>query len=221
MSGQNNAQGAKPYYIPLRALMVGNCPNLLATGKTMSQSFHANSNTRLHPSEWTSGVAAGGTAVLMARNAWDSSDALRHVGRVQDFLNSSAIGAPRVWTLSDSGPSVPTGSVCEMGRCFSAPGSLAPPSRRFNGSTCPATAPDCAPLSHDEWLAKADFWTTNATNVGDDIFATQATVLKKSTAQSGMLPPSKLLCVPAGLPCRLLNATKWDGYWLCRLHVGK
>ena len=52
MAGQNNAQGGKPYYIPLRALMVGGAPNLLAAGKTMSQSFHANSNTRLHPSEW-------------------------------------------------------------------------------------------------------------------------------------------------------------------------
>ena len=40
MSGQNNAQGGKPYYIPLRALLVGGAPNLLATGKTMSQSFH-------------------------------------------------------------------------------------------------------------------------------------------------------------------------------------
>jgi hypothetical protein len=60
MSGQNTAQGGKPYYIPLRALLVGGAPNLLATGKTMAQSFHANSNTRLHPSEWTSGTAAGG-----------------------------------------------------------------------------------------------------------------------------------------------------------------
>ena len=50
MTGANNAQGAKPFYIPLRALLVEGAPNLLATGKTMSQSFHANSNTRLHPS---------------------------------------------------------------------------------------------------------------------------------------------------------------------------
>ena len=40
---------------------VGGAPNLMAAGKLMSESFHANSNTRLHPSEWTSGVAAGGS----------------------------------------------------------------------------------------------------------------------------------------------------------------
>ena len=86
--------GWQPYYIPLRALLVGGASNLLVAGKTMSQSFHANSNTRLHPSEFSSGVAAGGTAVLMVRNAWTSADALKNVGQVQRFLNSSAVGAP-------------------------------------------------------------------------------------------------------------------------------
>jgi hypothetical protein len=52
-------EGGKPYYVPFRALMVGSAPNLLVAGKLLSQSFHANSNTRLHPSEWTTGVAAG------------------------------------------------------------------------------------------------------------------------------------------------------------------
>ena len=40
-------------------------PNLLVAGKCMAESFRANANTRLHPSEWTTGVAAGGAAVLM------------------------------------------------------------------------------------------------------------------------------------------------------------
>jgi hypothetical protein len=44
--GNGRGEGAKPYYIPLRALLVGGAPNLLVAGKTMSQSFHANSNTR-------------------------------------------------------------------------------------------------------------------------------------------------------------------------------
>ena len=91
--------GWQPYYIPLRALLVGGASNLLVAGKTMSQSFHANSNTWLHPSEYSSGVAAGGAAVLMVRNAWTSADALKNVGQVQRFLNSSAVGAPLVWTL--------------------------------------------------------------------------------------------------------------------------
>jgi hypothetical protein len=219
MSGQNNAQGAKPYYIPLRALLVGGAGNLLATGKTMSQSFHANSNTRLHPSEWTSGVAAGGTAVLMIRNNWSSTTALQHVGHVQDFLNSSAVGSPRVWTLTGFEPSLPTGRVCMLGRCLSGPGSLAPPARRFNGTTCPASAPDCAPMAKDEWLANVDFWTRNATKIGEVIVATSKTVLKKSTAQSDMLPPSELLRVQVGFPCRLLAPKPWANYWLCK-HSG-
>ena len=103
---------------------------------------------------------AGGTAVLMVRNVWTSADALSNVGQVQDFLNSSHVGAPRVWSLSGITPSLPTGRVCELGRCLSGPGSLAPPSRRYNGTTCPASASDCAPLAHNEWLANADFWTT-------------------------------------------------------------
>ena len=156
----------------------------------------------------------------MVRNAWSSADALRNVGRVQDFLNSSVVGAPRVWTLSDKIPTEPTGRVCEMGRCLSGPGSLAPPARRFNGTTCPASAPNCAPLAHDEWLANVDFWTKNVSKVGELIFATTNTVLKKSTAQSGMLPPSELLRVHEGFPCRLLAPKPWASYWLCK-HGGE
>ena len=40
----------KPYYIPFRALTVHNATNLLVAGKTISQTFHANGATRLHPS---------------------------------------------------------------------------------------------------------------------------------------------------------------------------
>ena len=151
----------------------------------------------------------------MVRNAWSSADALQNVGHVQNFLNSSVVGAPRVWTLSDTTPAEPTGRVCEMGRCLSGPGSLAPPTRRFNGTTCPASAHNCAPLAHDEWLANKGFWTKNASKVGELIFATTNTVLKKSTAQSDMLPPSELLRVHEGFPCRLLAPTPWANYWLC------
>jgi hypothetical protein len=156
----------------------------------------------------------------MARKRWTSSDALSNIEHVQDFLNSSHVGAPRVWSLSGVTPSLPTARVCELGRCLSGPGSLAPPNRRYNGTTCPASASDCAPLAHDEWLANADFWTKNASKVGELIFSTQATVLKKSTDMSDMLPPSQLLRVQAGFPCRLLAPKTWAGYWLCR-HRGK
>ena len=96
MSGAG--EGSKPYFIPLRALMVDDAPNLLVAGKLMSESFHANSNTRLHPSEWTSGVAAGGTAALMVRRQWKGTAlALTNVQVVRQFLNSSAVGQPLVW----------------------------------------------------------------------------------------------------------------------------
>lgn len=77
--------------------MVDRAPNLLAAGKLMSENFHANSNTRLHPSEWTSGVAAGGTAVLMLRRQWtNTSMALANIEEVRQFLNSSVVGQPLV-----------------------------------------------------------------------------------------------------------------------------
>jgi hypothetical protein len=91
-------EGSKPFYIPLRALLVGGAPNLLVAGKTMSQSFHASASTRLHPSEWTSGVAAGGTAVLMARRNWTTAQALAQVHEVQAFLNTTVVGQPLQFT---------------------------------------------------------------------------------------------------------------------------
>jgi len=67
--------------------------NLLLAGKTMSQTFHANGATRLHPSEWTAGVAAGGTAVIMLQNGWSSTaEAVQHADKVEQFLNSTSIG---------------------------------------------------------------------------------------------------------------------------------
>jgi hypothetical protein len=48
-----------PYYIPFRALTHGEAPNLLVAGKTMATTFYANAASRLHPAEWSSGVAAG------------------------------------------------------------------------------------------------------------------------------------------------------------------
>ena len=53
----NEAPPAKPYYIPMRALTNDGAENLLVCGKTMATTFSANSATRLHPDEWSSGVA--------------------------------------------------------------------------------------------------------------------------------------------------------------------
>ena len=54
-----------------------------------------------------------------------------------------------------------------------------------------------------------------ASKVGELIYATQQTVLKKSTALSGTLPPSELLRVQPGYPCRLLAPRPWANYFLC------
>jgi hypothetical protein len=48
-------------------------------------------------SEWTSGVAAGGTAALMVLRQWrDSAEALENVQELRQFLNSSVVGQPLV-----------------------------------------------------------------------------------------------------------------------------
>ena len=41
-------EGGKPYFIPLRALMVGGAPNLLAAGKLMVRSASQTHNTAGH-----------------------------------------------------------------------------------------------------------------------------------------------------------------------------
>ena len=88
-----------PFYLPLRAHTNSDAPNLLVAGKTMAQSFFANSATRLHPAEWASGVAAGGTAVFMVQNGIDTtSQALNRVQDLRAFLNSSSVGQPLEWT---------------------------------------------------------------------------------------------------------------------------
>ena len=64
----------------------------------MATSFFANAATRLHPSEWSSGVAAGGAAVLMHQRGWGSTaDALEHIEELQSFLRSPAVGQVYDW----------------------------------------------------------------------------------------------------------------------------
>ena len=213
-------EGSKPYYIPFRALMVGDAPNLLVAGKLMSQSFHANSNTRLHPSEWTTGVAAGGAAVLMVRQGWTSTDAFAHISTVQKFLNSTAVGQPLDWAALPPEDNA-IGSVCELQRCLSVDhaGAAAAHGRVYNDSQCSS---HCEGLQSYEWLANDDFWSLphNATP-GTVIRSIQPTVLKKSTAYSGTLPPDMVHKVGNNAPCILVSAERFDGYWLCIHHVSK
>jgi hypothetical protein len=72
-----------PFYVPLRALTNDGFDNLLVAGKTMAQTFLANSATRLHPIEWSSGAACGVVAADLAkrnettREACDDYEPLR------------------------------------------------------------------------------------------------------------------------------------------------
>lgn len=88
-----------PYYIPFRALTHGQSPNLLLAGKVMAQTFYANSATRLHPSEWSTGVAAGAAAVLMAQHGWNTTDVYNNVKQLQGVLASAPLKSPLQWTL--------------------------------------------------------------------------------------------------------------------------
>ena len=85
-----------PFYIPFRALTNRDFNNLLVAGKTMAQSFMANSATRLHPIEWSTGTAAGVAAALMARNNWTSTQAIDHITELQTLVRRHT---PIDWTI--------------------------------------------------------------------------------------------------------------------------
>lgn len=82
-----------------RAHTVDGAPNLLVAGKTMAQTFFANAVTRLHPTEWVSGTAAGVAAALMVRNAWTSQQMYLNRTALQSALGLPAIASPLEWTL--------------------------------------------------------------------------------------------------------------------------
>jgi hypothetical protein len=85
-----------PFYIPFRALTHGQVQNLLVAGKTMAQSFAANSATRLHPIEWSTGTAAGVAAAYMARTGKTSRQAYEAIDEVQDLVREKT---PIDWTF--------------------------------------------------------------------------------------------------------------------------
>lgn len=86
-----------PYYIPYRALTVEKSPNMLVAGKTMSQSFHANAGTRLHPEEWVSGTAAGAASALMYKYNLTTFELYQKVQVLQQLLEE--LGQPLEWKL--------------------------------------------------------------------------------------------------------------------------
>jgi hypothetical protein len=85
-----------PFFVPFRALTNDRIENLLVAGKTMAQSFLANSATRLHPIEWSTGTAAGVAAAYMARTHKTSRDAYRSIHELQTQIRPLA---PLEWTI--------------------------------------------------------------------------------------------------------------------------
>ncbi|BBO33875.1 FAD-dependent oxidoreductase [Lacipirellula parvula] len=95
-----------PFYIPFRSLTNDRVENMLVAGKTMAQSFLANSATRLHPTEWSTGTAAGVAAAYMAKTGKTSRQALESIDEVQKLV---AEKTPIDWTI-------PTDAVSEVAK---------------------------------------------------------------------------------------------------------
>lgn len=85
-----------PFTIPFRALTNGRINNLLVAGKTMAQSFLANSATRLHPTEWSTGTAAGVAAAMMSEKAVDSRTLSKQIDELQQRVKAKT---PIDWTV--------------------------------------------------------------------------------------------------------------------------
>ena len=89
---------ALPFYIPYRMLTNRDVPNLLVAGKTMAQSFLANSALRLQPIEFSSGIGAGAAAAVLIKNgAADTQWGLNNLGLIQSVVKKYA---PIDWTVN-------------------------------------------------------------------------------------------------------------------------
>ena len=91
-----SAHDSLPFYIPFRALTNERFDNLLVAGKTIAQSFLANSATRLHPIEWSTGTAAGVAAAYMAKTGKSSQQAYESVDEIQAIVRRHT---PIEWTI--------------------------------------------------------------------------------------------------------------------------
>lgn len=205
--------------MPLRMNIQGGAGNVLLAGKNMAQTFHANGATRLHPSEWTSGVAAGGMASLMVLRGWSTADLVNNAQVVRAWLNSSAIGQPLDWAHLPTPQPAPDTYLCAafgaQTRCLNTDQAHIPSGNPtvYNTSTCNSA---CSPMAADEWIANDQYWSQpSATN---RISALQDTKLKKSFADSQVLPPEDVLPVSQGTPCKLVSAVENQDYWLCSIN---
>jgi len=96
----SEAQETLPFYIPFRSLTNQKVENLLVAGKTMAQSFLANSATRLQPTEWSTGTAAGVVAAHMSQHGKTSRQALANIQEIQRLVSNQT---PIDWTIPEQG----------------------------------------------------------------------------------------------------------------------
>ncbi len=91
-----------PFYIPWRSLTHWQSPNLVVAGKAIATTFYANAAVRVHPAEWSTGVAAGAAAALMVANDWTTGDVAANVKALQALLQAPPLKSPLVWTIVPS-----------------------------------------------------------------------------------------------------------------------
>lgn len=91
------AQAALPFQIPYSAMITDTCPNYLASCKNIGVSHITNGAYRLHPIEWSIGVAAACAAAL-ALDLKQAPDTLDGADRIEALQNKVLDhGSPIFW----------------------------------------------------------------------------------------------------------------------------
>ncbi|MBP9090599.1 FAD-dependent oxidoreductase [bacterium] len=94
------AQGAKPFQIPLGALITEHCSNYIAACKNIGVTHITNGAYRLHPIEWAIGSAAGTlAAIYLSRNQFNEQQLLsaNDLLAVQMALTAPGCASPVFW----------------------------------------------------------------------------------------------------------------------------
>lgn len=113
--------------------------------------------------------------------------------------NGSSPNPPR-----PPGPPSPPRYECALVRCVNSPGGS------FPTANCTAS---CLPLGLQEWMGSSGAWRFE----GSQAVALKDTHLKKSTADSALLPPSMVRSVTANTTCALnVSGTQtWNNLFFC------
>ncbi|MFA6212797.1 MAG: FAD-dependent oxidoreductase [Candidatus Obscuribacterales bacterium] len=101
------AQAAKPFQIPLGALITEDCANYIAACKNIGVTHITNGAYRLHPIEWAIGTAAGTLAsIYLSRNQFGEQKLLstQDLLAVQMALTAEECASPIYW-FDDVAPS--------------------------------------------------------------------------------------------------------------------